>query len=142
MNKIKEKPAEQFQEINETKIKAPARERKKSNYKFLKNLNVFAFNEKDMFVKALPFIFFFTGLVLLYIANSYSTEKIIREIDASTRDIKELRSEYISTKSELMFKSNQSQVAGAVLPAGLKESRVAPKKITVEVKKQNKKSGN
>ena len=44
----------------------------------------------------------------------------------STNEIKELRTQYISSKSDLMFESKQSQVAKAVLPLGLKEPVVAP----------------
>jgi cell division protein FtsL len=134
MNKIKEKPPEQVAEAVEA---AQAARRKKSSRKFLKAINVFGLIEKDMLVKLMPFIFFLTGIALVYIANSYYAEKTIREIDMTAKDLKELRSEYISVKSDLISKSNQSQVANAVLPMGLKESRVAPKKIVVT--EQNKK---
>jgi cell division protein FtsL len=128
MNKIKEKPPEQIAEIVQ---KTQEQRKKKSSRKFLKALNVFGLIEKEMLVKLMPFIFFLTVIALIYIANSYYAEKTIREIDMTTKDLKELRSEYISVKSDLILKSNQSQVATAVLPAGLKESRVAPKKIVV-----------
>ena len=128
MNKIKEKLPEQ---IEEKAKKNPEQKKKKSSRKFLKALNVFGLIEKEMLVKLMPFIFFLTVIALVYIANSYYAEKTIREIDMTAKDLKELRSEYISVKSELISKSNQSQVAAAVLQAGLKESRVAPKKIVV-----------
>jgi hypothetical protein len=128
MNKIKEKPPEPAAETVEA---VQAARKKKSSRKFLKALNVFGLIEKDMLVKLMPFIFFLTGIALVYIANSYYAEKTIREIDMTAKDLKELRSEYISVKSDLISKSNQSQVANAVLPMGLKESRVAPKKIVV-----------
>jgi len=43
-----------------------------------------------------------------------------------------LRSEYISVKSDLMFKSRQSQVAKEVLPLGIKQLDVPPKKIVLK----------
>jgi hypothetical protein len=55
----------------------------------------------------------------------------VREIDALSNELKELRSEYIATKSELMFKSKQSQVAKLVDPLGIKESLYPPVKIKV-----------
>lgn len=128
MNKIKEKPTEPNVEIPAV---PELPRKKKSSHKFLKALNVFGLIEKDMLVKLMPFIFFLTGIALVYIANSYYAERTIREIDMTAKDLKELRSEYISVKSDLISKSNQSQVAAAVLPVGLKESRVAPKKIVV-----------
>ncbi|HKR03297.1 MAG TPA: FtsL-like putative cell division protein [Bacteroidia bacterium] len=134
MNKIKEKPQEQ---IAETVQKNLEQRKKKSSRKFLKALNVFGLIEKEMLVKLMPFIFFLTGIALVYIANSYYAEKTIREIDLTAKELKELRSEYISVKSDLISKSNQSQVATVVLPIGLKESRVAPKKIVLTGKNPN-----
>lgn len=116
----------------------PVTRKKKSSNKFLKALNVFGLLEKDVMIKVLPFVFFLTFIALVYIANSYYAEKTIREIDKSTKELKELRSEYISTKTELMNKSKQSQIAVSVLPMGLKESRVAPRKIVVAASSVNK----
>lgn len=128
MNKVKEKPVEPVVEIP---LEPRAPQKKKSSYKFLKALNVFGLIEKDMLVKVMPFIFFLTVMAMVYIANSYYAEKTIREIDTTTKDLKELRSEYISVKADLISKSSQSKVAASVLPMGLKESVVAPKKIVV-----------
>ena len=135
MNKIKEIPVAPIHENGEQVVQQPVIRKKKSSKKFLKAINVFGLIEKDMLIKFMPFVFFLTGLLLLYIANGYYSEKTVREIDQATKEIKNLRSEYISTKSDLMFKSNQSQVAAAVLPAGLKESTVAPRKIITDKKK-------
>jgi len=134
MNKIKEKLPEPVVEV---KDKDREQRRRKRSRKFLKALNIFGLIEKEMLVKLMPFIFFLTMIALIYIANSYYAEKTIREMDLTTKELKELRSEYITVKSDLIYKSNQSQVASAVLPAGLKESRVAPKKIVITDKKQN-----
>lgn len=137
MNKIKEIEADQTQENGGRVTHRSVQRKRKASGKFLKVINIFGFIQKDMLVKIMPFVFFLTVIALVYIANSYYSEKTIREIDQATKDLKELRSEYISTKSDLMFKSNQSQVANAVLPVGLKESRTSPKKIVVENKKEN-----
>jgi Bacteriodetes cell division protein (FtsL-like) len=134
MNKVKEKPVEPVMEIPREQ-KAP--KKKKSSYKFLKAVNVFGLIEKDMLIKFMPFVFFLTAMAMVYIANSYYAEKTIREIDTTTKDLKELRSEYISVKSDLISKSNQSQVATAVMPMGLKESVIAPKKIVVAGQNKN-----
>jgi hypothetical protein len=134
MNKVKEKLVES---ITENAPQQQVQRKKKSSYKFLKTLNVFGLIEKDMLVKFMPFIFFLTAIAMFYIANSYYAEKTIREIDATTKNLKELRAEYISVKSDLISKSNQSQVAAAVLPMRLKESIVAPKKIVVSEQNKN-----
>lgn len=134
MNKVKEKPVEQ---IVETVQRTKQQRKNNSARKFLKAINLFGFIEKEMIAKLMPYIFFLTGIALIYIANSYYAEKTIREIDMTTKEIKELRSEYISVKSDLISKSNQSQVATLVFPAGLKESRTAPKKIVVNQSSKN-----
>lgn len=85
-------------------------------------------------VSSLPFIFFLAFLGICYIGNGYHAEKTIRKLYKTNNEIKELRSEYITTKSELMYISKQSQVARATEHIGLKELIVPPKKIVVEKK--------
>lgn len=100
--------------------------------KYIVMLNFIGWIDKKILIKMLPFAFFLMGLSLVYIANSYVAEKNIREIDKTAKEIKELRSEYISVKSDLMFKSRQSQVAKEVLPLGIKQLDVPPKKIVLK----------
>jgi hypothetical protein len=90
----------------------------------------FLSNEKTL--NHLPFILFLALLAVFYIANGYYADDKIREVNRSSNQLKELRSEYISTKSELMFASKQSEVAKAVEAMGLKEPVVPPKKIEVD----------
>ena len=87
----------------------------------------------------MPFMFFLTGIAVLYIANSYVAERTIRDIDKTQKEIKEMRAEYISAKTELMVKSKQTEVAAALIPYGIKESTVAPKKIVVRNKVESNK---
>ena len=56
----------------------------------------------------------------------------LRQSATLTRQLKELKSEFITVRSELMFVSKQSEVAKAVSMKGLYESVVPPKKIIVE----------
>lgn len=128
----REKKPVQVKEIpkkKESKSMASAR-----NY--VKFLNVFGIFSKDMLLKVMPYIFFLTLIALVYIANSYYAERTVRDIDRVTKELKTLRTEYISGKSELMFVSKQSEVAKAVAWQGLKESVEAPKKIIVEPTKE------
>ena len=90
----------------------------------------FLTNEKTL--RHLPFILFLALLAIFYIANGYYADDKIREVNRLSNQLKELRSEYISTKSELMFTSKQSEVAKAVEPLGLKEPVVPPVKIEVD----------
>lgn len=86
-------------------------------------------------MKVIPYIFFLTLIALIYIANSYYAERTVRDIDAVTKELRTLRTEYITGKSELMIVSKQSEVARSVASQGLKESVEAPKKIIVAPKK-------
>ncbi len=103
---------------------------------YVKFLNVFGIFSKDMLLNVMPYIFFLTLIALMYIANSYYAERTVRDIDKVTKELKTLRTEYISGKSDLMFVSKQSEVAKAVAWQGLKESVEAPKKIIVEPSKE------
>lgn len=90
----------------------------------------FLANEKNF--KHVPFILFLALIATAYIAYGYYADNTIREVNKISNNLKELRSEYIYTKSELMFASKQSEVAKAVEPIGLKEPIVPPIKIEID----------
>lgn len=91
-----------------------------------------SFLSDERTIQHIPFILFLALIAILYIANGYYADDKIREVNKLTNQIKELRTEYISSKSDLMFVSKQSQVAKAVDTMGLKEPVVAPQIIEVE----------
>jgi hypothetical protein len=128
MNKVK--TAEEVKHVEPRKPNRQAR-------KFIRALNVMGLIDKAALIRFMPFIFFLTALAVVYIANSYVSENTIRNIDRIERDLKELRSEYISGKSELMVKSKQTEVAASVAPMGIKESTTAPRKIIDRSNSQN-----
>jgi len=72
-------------------------------------------------VKQLPFFLFLTVLAVLYIYNGHYADKTIRNINKTEKEVKELQYEYKTVKSEVMFRSQQSELAKAVEPLGLKE---------------------
>ena len=101
----------------------------KAALKFVNAINVFGYFDKRTVIQFMPFVFFLTMLAILYIGNSFYAERTIREIDKTEKELKELRSEFITGKSELMYRSKLSEVANAISSHGLKEAIVAPKKI-------------
>lgn len=148
-NKLRQQPEEKNEEVSqeaEDKVEAIAKPKRKSNSatrRLIKAINVFGFFERNQIVHAMPFILFVTGLIMLYIANSYYAEGIVRDIDKMKVDLKERRAEYISTMSRLMYQSKQSEVAKSLLPYGLKESTEPPHKIIVSTPiGKEKKDGN
>ena len=87
-------------------------------------------------VKQIPFVLFLALIAILYIANSYYAENTVRDINKVKNELKDLRAEYIYTKSELMFSSRQSEVASMVADQEIKESTVPPQTIIVTKKEK------
>lgn len=93
---------------------------------------------KNFMVKQLPYILFLTLIAVIYIANRYHAEKVYRKHLLLQNEIKEMRAEAITTASDLMYISKQSQVIKMVEERGLEieESKAPPKKIVVKKKKK------
>jgi len=83
-------------------------------------------------VANMPFFLFLALLAMIYIGNTHSVEKIFKQIDKTKNELKEIRWNYMSAKSDLMFKSKQTEVAKAVETLGLREITDPPKKIVVD----------
>jgi hypothetical protein len=88
--------------------------------------------EEGFPVQYLPKILFVMFLGLLYISNTHYAEKTVRRIDQVQSEVEDLRADYTTLKSDLMFASKQSEVARKVKAMGLKESLKPPTKIVVE----------
>lgn len=97
------------------------------------------FNSDGIFEKGLPVIYlpkilFVTGLLILYIANSHYSEKMIRKIDKLEVEVEDLRADFTTLKADYMYARLQSEVAEKVEPMGLVESSKPPYKIMIEEK--------
>ncbi len=99
--------------------------------RFLATLLSGSFLTREQVLGNMPFILFCAGLMLSYIAYGYHTERTVRELHRTDAELKELRSEYITVRSQLEKTEQQSQVASGIGALGLRESRVPPLKITV-----------
>jgi len=77
----------------------------------------------------IPFFLFLTMLTVLYIANGHRGDKIVRKINTTNNELKELQFEYKTLKSEVMFKSEEAEVLRAATPLGLKISRETPQRL-------------
>ena len=77
-------------------------------------------------VRQIPFFLFLALLAVIYIYNGHYADKTIRNINRTSKEVKELQHEYKTVKSEVMFRSKQSELAKAVEPLGLKELTVSP----------------
>lgn len=84
-------------------------------------------------VNNLGYLLFLVFLALVYIGNGYRAQALVREIDKVEKEVKELRSEYITTSSELMYTTKQSELVKIINAKGLglEESVVPPGKIEI-----------
>ena len=77
-------------------------------------------------VRNISFFLFLAALAVIYIYNGHYADKTARNINSVNKELKELQYEYKTLKSEVMFRSKQSELARAVEPFGLKELIVPP----------------
>jgi hypothetical protein len=87
----------------------------------------------EKLLKHLPYGAFLVGLGLVYIAIGYAAEDMVRQINRDKAELKEMRSEYITIKSDLMYATKQSELVKLLEAKGfeLEESLQPPKKIEV-----------
>ncbi|MEQ8325409.1 MAG: FtsL-like putative cell division protein [Vicingaceae bacterium] len=103
----------------------------KSQGTYIVNFLTGNFLSHDRLVSNMPYVFFLTFIAIIYIANGYYAEKTVKQLYRTTNEIKELRSEYISNKSELEIIKQQSNVALSIKALKLKESLTPPNKIII-----------
>lgn len=83
------------------------------------------------------FIVFLILVSILMIANSHNYEQKIFRISALETEVKELRSQFVDKRSELMELKMESTVSGKMEERQIFPSAVPPKKIKV-VKEEDK----
>jgi hypothetical protein len=97
-----------------------------------KSLKLETYFEEGFPVHYLPKILFVLILGLVYIGNTHYAEQTVRKINLMQVEVEDLRADYTTLKSDLMFSSKQSEVARKVKAFGLKESLIPPYKVVVE----------
>jgi len=85
-------------------------------------------------LKNLWYIIFLTILGAFYIGNRFHAERITRESASLTKEVKDLKAEALSTSTQLMSVSRQSEVSRLVSEKGLglEELKTPPYKIVTE----------
>lgn len=142
MAENKRKPAPVVEEAEEVEEEAPKVEKKpkkkaKPPVILVRFMDVFGVFKRNEIAKAMPFVLFVTFLIICYIGNSYYAERVIRDIEKTKNELKERRAEYISTMSQLMTESKQSEIARELSAYELKENTSPTQKIFAP-KKENK----
>lgn len=77
-------------------------------------------------VRQVPFFLFLALLAVVYIYNGHTADKMIRKINRTSIELKELQYEFKSVKGDVLQRSKQSELVEAVDPLGLKELTTSP----------------
>jgi hypothetical protein len=87
-------------------------------------------------LKNLGYILLLTLLGAIYIANRFHAEKLTRETTRLQKEVKDLRSESLSTSADLMYASKQSEVFRQIREKelNLEELREPPFELIVDKK--------
>jgi len=115
-------------EFIDPKVESKDYENKKTSLKDLIDGTILT---KQVMLRQLPFIIFLSFLAGIYIGNRYHAEKVVRDLAKLQIEVKDFRAEAITSASELMFISKQSEVIKMVKEnqLGLEESLEPPYKI-------------
>lgn len=85
----------------------------------------------DRSFRYFPLLLVLTFLASIYIANNYLAENKIRRANKMREDLKEMRYEYITGKSELMEASKQSKISARLNEIGIRENTEPVKSIKI-----------
>ena len=86
----------------------------------------------DDALKNWKFIVFLILLAMVMIGNAHRYEQKNYRITELTNEVKELRSEFVDRRSQLMEMKMESTVSGQMEPSGIIPSSVPPQKIKVK----------
>lgn len=101
---------------------------KKNIYEILKGS--FLINKDS--VKNWRFILFLVILILFMIASAHSIDKKVMEIAKLNKEIKELKAEFVDTRSKAMKIRLESNIKQKVSTLGLVPGKTPPQLITVK----------
>jgi Bacteriodetes cell division protein (FtsL-like) len=85
-------------------------------------------------VMNISFFLFLAFIAILYIANGHLTDKSIRKINTTQKELKELQFEYKTLKSDLMRRSRAVEIQDKVAPYGLVVAKEMPIRLVLENK--------
>ena len=77
------------------------------------------------------FIIYLSGLALIMIAISHSTDEKVHEITQKSTNLKEIKSRYVDVRMKRMQLQLESEIIGKMEARGLKPSNTPPVKIVI-----------
>lgn len=93
--------------------------------------------KQQWIVTNIGFFLFLAFLTVVYIANGHTADKTIRDISRTAKQLKELQYEYKTLKSEMMFKSRETEMLKTVESLGFKVSAEPPMRLSVNGRESN-----
>ena len=102
--------------------------------------NKWFFVNQAWLVKNVRFFLFLAALAILYIYNGHHAEKAIKDINKTSKEMKDLQYEFKMIRKDWMFMTKQSEVVKAVEPFGIKEIKEPPMTLEETIIKQIKTS--
>jgi uncharacterized protein YfeS len=87
------------------------------------------FLAKDKVLEHIPFMLFLVVVAIVYISYGYHAESTVKHMYNLESQVKDLKSQDLTLKSDLEQIKQQSNVAQAIQDLGLKESVAQPYKI-------------
>ncbi|MFD2516488.1 FtsL-like putative cell division protein [Salinimicrobium flavum] len=81
------------------------------------------------------FILFCTLLAIIMIGSSHSAERKVHEIARMNNEVRELRSQFVDSRSSLMRLKMESTISRRMATRGIKPSDVPPTRIIIKEKK-------
>ncbi|MBT0606627.1 FtsL-like putative cell division protein [Aequorivita echinoideorum] len=90
----------------------------------------------DDALKNWRFIIFLSLLALIMIASSHSADKKVHQISKLNAEVKELKSEYVDVRMNLMQTRMESKIIAAMESRGLQPSVTPPTRIKIVKKAQ------
>lgn len=85
----------------------------------------------DDSLKNWRFIIFLSVLALIMIASSHSADKKVHQIADLSDEVRELKSEYVDVRMQLMQAKLESRIINAMANRGLAPSETPPQKIII-----------
>jgi Bacteriodetes cell division protein (FtsL-like) len=98
----------------------------------------FLINEDATATKNWRFIVFLIFLAIIMIGNTQRFEQKVMRIIDLTNQVKELRSEFVNSRSELMKLKMESTITTEMEATGIAPAQVPPVKIKVDKKQEDK----
>lgn len=100
---------------------------KKNIYNIIKG----RFLVSDDAFKNWRFIIFLSVLALVMIASSHSADRKVHEIARLSNEVKELKSEYVDVRMQLMQAKMETKIIKAMESKGLFPSETPPQKLII-----------